>query len=52
MNEQAGEVGATQQNRERLRVIKASEIELSAHEQNLQRLEKASGGQCVWLADK
>lgn len=32
-----------------LRVIKANADELLAHEANLQRLDKASDGQCVWL---
>ncbi len=32
-----------------LRVIKANADELLAHEANLQRLDKTSDGQCVWL---
>ena len=36
--------------RQPLRVLKANEAELNAHEENLQRLQKASGGECVWLA--
>ena len=32
-----------------LRVIKANDAELAAHEDNLQRLDHASNGQCVWL---
>jgi len=36
-------------NRGSLRVIKASSDELSAHEANLQQLNEASNGQCVWL---
>ena len=32
-----------------LRVIKASEEELAAHEENCQLLDKKSDGQCVWL---
>ena len=32
-----------------LRVIKANDAELAAHENNLQRLDQASDGQCVWL---
>jgi len=32
-----------------LRVIKATDNELAAHEATLQRLDKASNGQCVWL---
>lgn len=43
---------STLQQRGRLRVIKATETELAAHEENLQRLQKASGGQCVWLVEK
>jgi len=35
--------------RQPLRVIKANEAELNAHEENLQRLQKASGGESVWL---
>lgn len=42
----------TPMQRGRLRVIKATETELAEHEKNLQRLDKASGGQCIWLADK
>jgi DNA polymerase-3 subunit epsilon len=34
-----------------LRVIKASDEELVAHEESLKRLQKVSGGQCVWLLD-
>jgi len=32
-----------------LRVIEADEQELKAHNATLQRLDKASGGQCIWL---
>ena len=32
-----------------LRVIKASEEELAAHENKLQAIDKASGGNCLWL---
>jgi DNA polymerase-3 subunit epsilon len=35
--------------RKPLRVIKADDDELLAHDEHLQRLEKASDGQCVWL---
>ena len=35
--------------REPLPVIKANDDELEAHNAHLQRLEKASDGQCVWL---
>jgi DNA polymerase III subunit epsilon len=38
-----------QKKRGPLRVIKANAEELVAHEENLQRLDKASDGQCVWL---
>ena len=38
-----------QKKRGPLRVIKANSEELVAHQQNLQRLDKASDGQCVWL---
>jgi len=36
-------------NRGPLKVIKATEEEIQAHDENLQRLDKASGGNCVWL---
>jgi DNA polymerase-3 subunit epsilon len=32
-----------------LRVIRASEVELEAHQNKLKVLDKASGGNCVWL---
>ena len=35
-----------------LRVIKANDIELAAHEAKLQQLDKVSGGQCVWLKEQ
>ena len=38
-----------QKNRGPLRVIKASDEELQAHEQKLQKIDKASNGECVWL---
>lgn len=38
----------THQNRGPFRVIKATEEELLAHQANLQRLDKAAGGQCLW----
>ncbi|PHS71461.1 MAG: DNA polymerase III subunit epsilon [Methylophaga sp.] len=41
-----------QQNRGILRVIKASDVELVEHEANLQRLDRASDGQCIWLKNK
>jgi len=38
----------TQKDRGPLKVIKASEEELAAHEENLQLLDEKSGGECVW----
>lgn len=35
-----------------LRVIKADVDEVAAHEATLQRLDKASGGQCVWTKER
>lgn len=47
---QAKKAGATRhKKRKPLRVIKATEDELEAHNDHLQRLEKSSDGQCVWL---
>lgn len=37
------------QKRQPLKVIKANEQELLAHKAHLQRLEKSSDGQCLWL---
>jgi DNA polymerase-3 subunit epsilon len=37
-------------NRAPLRVVRASEAELAAHEETLQQLAKASGGNCIWQA--
>ncbi|OUR65594.1 DNA polymerase III subunit epsilon [Methylophaga sp. 42_25_T18] len=42
----------SQKQRGRLKVIKANEVELSAHDASLQRLENASDGQCIWLAEQ
>lgn len=41
----------TKKNKKRkpLRIIKADQQELEAHQQKLDQLDKASGGQCVWL---
>lgn len=39
----------TQKKRGPLRVIKANEGELLAHEKSLKKLDKMTGGQCVWL---
>jgi DNA polymerase-3 subunit epsilon len=35
----------------KLRVIRASEEELAAHEAMLEKVQKSSGGECVWLRD-
>jgi len=39
----------TQKKRGPFRIIKASQDELHAHEENLQRIDKSSGGECIWL---
>jgi len=39
------------QNHGPLRIIKANESELIAHEENLKKLEEKSGGNCVWLKE-
>jgi len=41
--------GILQKDRGPLRIIKANEEELAAHEENLQLLNKKSDGKCVWL---
>lgn len=48
----AGEEGVRRVSADRkpLRVVRASEAELEAHQQQLARVERASGGQCLWLA--
>ncbi|MEZ5528947.1 MAG: DNA polymerase III subunit epsilon [Porticoccaceae bacterium] len=48
----AGEEGVRRVSADRkpLRVVRASEAELEAHQQQLARIERASGGQCLWLA--
>lgn len=48
----AGEEGVRRVSADRqpLRVVRASEVELEAHQQQLARIERASGGQCLWLA--
>ena len=51
-NHQVDALSTTKQQRGRLIVIKANEAELTAHEASLQRLDKASDGQCMWLVDK
>jgi DNA polymerase-3 subunit epsilon len=38
-------------NRPRLRVVQCSEEELSAHQQRLQKIAKAAGGNCLWLQE-
>lgn len=43
------ETTVTTKSRGSLRVIKATDDDLIAHEATLQRLDKASDGQCVWL---
>ncbi|MDO7596395.1 MAG: DNA polymerase III subunit epsilon [Pseudomonadota bacterium] len=40
----------TQTQRGPFRVIKANKDELLAHEENLQRLDKVTAGQCLWLS--
>jgi len=42
-------IGAIQTKRGPLKVIKATEDEIEEHQRNLERLDKASGGQCIWL---
>ncbi|MFW5450586.1 MAG: DNA polymerase III subunit epsilon [Methylophagaceae bacterium] len=42
-------VRVKQKSRGPLRVIKTSDEELAAHDAKLQKLDKASNGQCVWL---
>jgi DNA polymerase-3 subunit epsilon len=37
------------QDRPALKIVRASQAETEAHEERLQAIEKASGGQCVWL---
>jgi len=48
-NKGSAEITVTTKDRGSLRVIKATDDELIAHEATLQRLDKASDGQCVWL---
>ncbi len=45
----AASAKSKQKKRGSLRIIKANPEELVAHQENLQRLDKASDGQCVWL---
>lgn len=45
----SAETTVTTKSRGPLRVIKATDDDLIAHEATLQRLDKASNGQCVWL---
>ncbi|HEX21903.1 MAG TPA: DNA polymerase III subunit epsilon [Chromatiales bacterium] len=44
----AGEIRRLAQERAPLRVIRASDGELAAHEARLAAIDKASGGQCLW----
>ena len=44
----AGEIRRLAQERTPLRVIRASDGELAAHEARLAAIDKASGGQCLW----
>jgi DNA polymerase-3 subunit epsilon len=37
------------QDRPAIKIVRASQAETEAHEERLQAIEKASGGQCVWL---
>ncbi|PHS22790.1 MAG: DNA polymerase III subunit epsilon [Methylophaga sp.] len=48
-NKGSAEITITTKSRGSLRVIKATDDELLAHEATLQRLDKTSDGQCVWL---
>jgi DNA polymerase-3 subunit epsilon len=43
------QITITQKNRGPLRVIKATNSELEAHQENLAQIDKASGGNCIWL---
>ena len=43
------EVAITLKKRGPLKVIKATEQELAEHQTTLERLDKASGGECIWL---
>ena len=47
---EAEEVIATVKSR-KLKVIRASEEELAAHEAMLEKVQKSSGGECVWLRE-
>lgn len=51
--EEGGITGATirrlDTDRPRLKVLSATEEELALHEERLQKIDKASGGNCVWL---
>ncbi|TNE82078.1 MAG: DNA polymerase III subunit epsilon [Gammaproteobacteria bacterium] len=54
-NQRGGESGGEiirrlAEDRRSLRVIRAGADELEAHQQQLARIERASGGQCQWLA--
>jgi DNA polymerase-3 subunit epsilon len=43
------EITRISQDRPALKVVYANQAEINAHEQRLQAIENASGGQCVWL---
>jgi DNA polymerase-3 subunit epsilon len=42
-------IGSIETKRGALKVIRATENELAEHQRSLERLDKASGGQCIWL---
>jgi DNA polymerase-3 subunit epsilon len=44
-----GESAIKLQKRGPLKVIKANEQELAEHQSTLERLDKVSGGECIWL---
>lgn len=48
----AGDTKLGKLERQTLTVIRANEDELAAHEAMLEKVSKASGGNCVWLTDK
>ena len=43
------EITRISQDRPELKIIRASQAEIDAHEKRLQAIQEASGGQCVWL---
>lgn len=44
-----GDAAITLQKRGPLKIVRATEEELAEHQRTLERLDKASGGECVWL---